>query len=112
MLDYDNTPDVVFDEELGNQLKPGAFIRFLMEHKSDIPTNPQTYASLALLKEISGLSELDIVCKKDTLSPAAQHLTHKIVHLYFAMQLLQMLDSNTLTEEGKASISANLMTIK
>jgi hypothetical protein len=89
-----NSPDIIIDEKLGAQLTPGTFADFLSAQEFSGALKPYEFAALALLQEASGLADLDVVAKKDSLSIGAQHLTFKIARLHTTVVLLRMLDNN------------------
>jgi len=108
LADGKNAPEVIRDESLGNQLELAIFVDLLLAQASNAVLNPYEFAALALLQEASGLADLEVVAKKDTLSAGAQHLTLKIARLHWAIVLLRMLDKNPPQQETIRTILASL----
>lgn len=94
LIDEVFAPDLVFEENLGTQLEPGVFAKFLLDRESTLKLKPYEYAALTLLQEANGLADLYIVGRRDTVSPVAQHLTLKIARLHAATVLLRRLSDN------------------
>lgn len=108
LIDRIFAPDLVFDENLGTQLEPGLFARFLLDRESVLMLKPYEYAALTLLQEANGLADLYIVGKKDNISPVAQHLTLKIARLHSATVLLRRLNDTGREDTIPAIITALL----
>jgi hypothetical protein len=108
LIDEVFAPELVFDENLGTQLEPGHFARFLLDRESTLRYKPYEYAALTLLQEANGLADLYIVGKRDTISPVAQHLTLKIARLHAATVLLRRLNDNGREDSIPAIMTALL----
>lgn len=108
LIDEIFAPDLVFDENLGTQLEPGLFARFLLDRESTLSFKSYEYAALTLLQEANGLADLHIVGKRDTTSPVAQHLTLKIARLHAATVLLRRLSDNGREDSIPAIMTALL----
>src|SRR5579885_3489475 len=59
-----NAPEIVCEEDLGTRLQPETFADFLLSQEYAGALKPYEFAALALLKEISGRGELDVVARK------------------------------------------------
>lgn len=109
LIDEVFAPELVFEENLGTQLEPGIFAKFLLDRKSSLPLKPYEYAVLTLLQEAAGLADLYIVGKRDTVSPVAQHLTLKIARLHAATVLLRRMSDNPGGQDAIPTIMTALL---
>lgn len=86
-------PKVIRQEQLGCQLELEAFIKFLLTHKKINGFRNYEFAALAILQEIHGLTELQIMASKNDFNPSVQYLTLRITRLYAALFFLRMMSN-------------------
>lgn len=86
-------PGIIRKEKLGCQLKPGILLQFLLAYENTVDLRHYEFIAIALLQEIHGLSELELVAGKSQLSINVQYFMLKIVKLHTALLFLRMMDT-------------------
>lgn len=86
-------PKVIRQEQLGCQLELSVLIEFLLTHDAINGFRHYEFVALALLQEIRGLSELEVVAGKNDLISNTQYLTLRIAKLHIALLFLRMMGS-------------------